>query len=78
MKITIEIDTESELEKLSAFFETFDINSVSVVSPKNTELPIIKGNKKIDPSGLFAIWKDQPRTLQDIRKTAWDRNKSAQ
>ena len=34
-------------------------------------MPIIKGDKKIDPKGLFGIWAKNPRTLESIRKEAW-------
>ena len=33
MKVTIEIDSKSEIEKLSAFFKTFKINKVKVFLP---------------------------------------------
>jgi hypothetical protein len=43
----------------------------SVLSPK----PVItKGDKSIDPAGLFGIWAGSPRNLQEIRQKAWERN----
>jgi len=43
----------------------------SVLFPK----PFIsKGDKSIDPTGLFGIWASSPRSLQDIRQKAWERN----
>jgi len=39
-----------------------------------TELPITKGNKKLDPTALFGIWKNKPHNLQDIRQQDWKRN----
>ena len=75
MKITIEIDSKYELEKLSAFFKAFKINAVNVISSDDKkDLPIIKGNKKINPEELFGIWADKPRTLENIREAAWQRN----
>ena len=71
MKITIEIDTKSELEKLTAFFKTFKIEKVKLVSDKNGA--ITKGDKSIDPSSLFGIWANEPKKLDDIRKAAWQR-----
>jgi hypothetical protein len=75
MKITIEIDSKKELEKLSALFEAFKINAVNVISSDGKkDLPVIKGNKKLDPQELFGIWAEKPRTLENIRKAAWHRN----
>jgi hypothetical protein len=72
MKITIEIDSKSEMEKLSALFKTFKINTVKVSSSDDTA-SVIKGDKEIDPKGLFGIWAKQPRSLEDIRNDAWQR-----
>jgi hypothetical protein len=72
MKITIEIDSKSEMEKLSALFKTFKINTVKVFSSDDTA-SVIKGDKAIDPKELFGIWAKQPRSLEDIRKDAWQR-----
>jgi hypothetical protein len=44
------------------------------LSAENKPQPsITKGDKSIDPNGLFGLWKDQPRNLTDIRKQAWQR-----
>jgi hypothetical protein len=72
MKVTIEIDSKSEMEKLSAFFKAFKINKVNVIS-KDDNVPIVKGDKKIDPTALFGIWANKPRSLENIRKDAWQR-----
>lgn len=75
MRVTIEIDHKSELDKLKALFDTLKINMVSVVSEseKGTSIPIIKGNKRLDPKALFGIWSGQPKSLAQIRKDAWER-----
>jgi len=73
MKITIEIDSKSELDKLSALFKIFEINTVKVISTDDNAVPMIKGDKKIDPIELFGIWADKPRSLDNIRKAAWQR-----
>jgi len=73
MKITIETDSKSEIEKLSALFKTFKINTVKVISADDTAVPLIKGDKKIDPKGLFGIWSKKPRSIENIRKEAWER-----
>jgi hypothetical protein len=71
MKITIEIDSKSEMEKLSALFKTFQINKVKVISADDNDIPVKKGDKKIDPASLFGIWANKPRSLENIRKDAW-------
>jgi hypothetical protein len=76
MRITIEIDSKSEMEKLSALFKTFKINAVNVIAADETAIPLIKGNKKINPKDLFGIWADKPRSLENIRKDAWQRKPS--
>ena len=43
----------------------------SVLFPKPF---ITKGDKSIDPKGLFGIWASSPRNLQAIRQKAWERN----
>ena len=73
MKVTIEIDDKSEMEKLSALFKTFKINKVKVISADDNAIPVIKGDKKIDPTSLFGIWANNPRSLENIRKDAWQR-----
>ena len=73
MKITIEIDEKSELEKLTAFFKTFKIDKVSLVPAENERSAITKGDKAIDPTALFGIWANEPKNLDDIRKAAWQR-----
>ncbi len=35
---------------------------------------ITQGDKSIDPKPLFGIWKDNPRSLEEIRKKNWTRN----
>ncbi len=35
---------------------------------------ITAGDKDVDPSDLFGIWKHKPRTLENIRKDAWHRS----
>ena len=73
MKLTIEIDNKNELEKLKALFKLFKIDTVKVISNDNPAMPVIKGDKKLDPKSLFNIWADKPRTLETIRKAAWQR-----
>jgi hypothetical protein len=71
MKVTIEIDSESEMKKLSALFKTFDINNVKIIA--SDDISVIKGDKSVDPKDLFGIWADKPRSLESIRKDAWNK-----
>jgi hypothetical protein len=68
IKITIEIDSKSEMEKLTALFETFKIHKVNIISTDDTSVPLVKGDKTIDPTGLFGIWANKPRSLETIRR----------
>ena len=58
MKITIEIDERSELEKLTAFFKAFNIDKVSMVkTDAETKNTITKGDKSIDPdNNAHVVW----------------------
>ncbi|TSJ39504.1 hypothetical protein FO440_17320 [Mucilaginibacter corticis] len=71
MRITIEIDSDKEMEKLSALLKAFDINSVNVLT--HEDIPVTNGDKNIDPIPLFGIWANNPRTIEDIRNQAWSR-----
>ena len=74
MRITIEIDSNIELGKLSALFKTFKINTVKIIFSDDTAVPVMKGDKKINPAGLFGIWANEPRSLEQIRNDAWKRD----
>lgn len=77
MNITIEINNQSELEKLFAFFKTFQFENIKVVSALNVQTDtsfITKGDKKINPKELFGIWKDNPKDIETIRNNSWKRN----
>ena len=34
-------------------------------------MPVTWGDASIDASDLFGIWKDNPKTLEEIRKESW-------
>lgn len=71
MKITIEPTSAAELERLIKMLQTMEIVNFEVTNiPKPS---ITKGDKSIDPTALFGIWKDAPRQLEDIRARAWQR-----
>jgi hypothetical protein len=80
MRLTIEVGNAAELEKIFLVLKSMDIENVKVVPTEQTKakkpaMPVItKGDKRIDPKALFGVWKNNPRSLEQIRSTAWDRN----
>jgi len=74
MKVTIEVDSESEIEKLSVLLKTFKIDAVNIVPSDENLIPLIKGDKSINPESLFGIWASNPRSLDNIRKEGWQKN----
>lgn len=73
MRITIEVNNKSELEKISRLFKIFKINTVNITTADEHAADLIKGDKKIDPSELFGIWSKKPRSIENIRKTGWQK-----
>ena len=74
MKITIEVTDKNELDKVLSALQTLPSENVKISTSGHTDpLPITKGDKTVDPSALFGIWKDAPRNLIQIRKEGWDR-----
>jgi len=71
MKIIIEIDSESEIEKLFVLLEVLTINTVKVVFADDKESSITKGDKTIDGKSLFGIWANNPRSTECLRKGSW-------
>jgi hypothetical protein len=74
--ITIVANSLQEVEHLLTLIKALNISHIQITTPSMTSqpLPIVRGNKKLDPTALFGIWKDKPRNLQQIRATAWNRN----
>jgi len=75
MTITIETSGIQEVEQLLILLKTLNIKNIKIQSSPAVPQPsITRGDKKIDPTQLFGIWKDNPRTIEQIRSTAWKRN----
>ncbi len=75
MIVTIETSSIQEVEQLLQVLKSLNIKAVKVeASPSPTHPNITKGDKKLDPKHLFGIWKDNPRTIEQLRSTAWKRN----
>lgn len=74
MKITIEVTDESELDKVLATLQSLPLENVTMrASGEVDTLSITKGDKTVDPSALFGIWKNKPRNLAQIREEGWNR-----
>lgn len=77
MRVIFDINTKTEYDTLTALLNNLNINNVNVTSLKNSIMPgFTKGNNKIDVSGLFGIWSNNPQTLQELRKKEWTRNEN--
>ncbi len=73
-----------ENEKLSdikIFYQLFLLNNETVAlhsflnQISDNQLPIKKGDKKLNPKALFGIWENKPRNIKDIRNQDWKRKK---
>ncbi len=85
MKLTVKVTSQSELEKIILFFQTLNLDSIRVVIDSLTPTPkknnkktmrLTKGDKTLDPSDLFGMWKDNPKTIVNIRQKAWERTEN--
>lgn len=48
------------------------LDRVELTQTKPVDYPFItRGDKSLDPDGLRGIWKNNPRTLEEIRKASW-------
>jgi len=71
---------DKQLKDVRIFYQTLLLNNEtytlhSVINQIATkDLPITKGDKKINPTALFGIWEKKPRNLQDLRQQDWKRN----
>ncbi|MDX2302392.1 MAG: hypothetical protein NW226_06305 [Microscillaceae bacterium] len=74
MKITIELNTWIELESVLTLLSTLPLEGIQIQADKPNHLPIQKGDKSLDGKALFGIWKDKPRSIEEIRNASWTRN----
>jgi len=74
MTVTIETSGIQEVEQLLVLLKTLNIKNIKIQSLPSIPQPnITRGDKTIDPKQLFGIWKDNPRTIEQIRSMAWKR-----
>lgn len=72
--ITIETSGAEEVEQLLRVLKSLNIGHVHIQDAMLSRRPVIvKGDKKLDPKGLMGIWRNQPRTSEQIRALAWER-----
>ncbi len=65
----------SSITQLLSEKEAEQMPDDDIVQPVLFRKPFItEGDKSIDPTGLFGIWANSPRNLQEIRQKAWERN----
>jgi hypothetical protein len=75
MTVTIETSGIQEIEQLLQVLKSLNIKTIKVQSSPIVLTPCItRGDKRLDPKELFGIWKDNPRTIEQIRSTGWKRN----
>lgn len=74
---TIKTATIQEVEQLLKVLKTMNITKVSIKDTSEIQHPVItKGNKALNPKALFGIWQKNPRTLNQIRSSAWKRKEN--
>ena len=74
MTVTIQTLDFRETEQLLLLLKTLDIKNIRIDTPEIKKLPTItSGDKTIDPKALFGIWKEKPRTIEEIRASSWKR-----
>jgi hypothetical protein len=75
MTITIEVSGIQEIEQLLQVLKSLNIKTIKLQSSPIPPRPsITRGDKALDPKQLFGIWKHNPRTIEQIRSTAWKRD----
>lgn len=68
MRITIGLPNHQDFEKLLALLKGLGIKNMEVVpGPSGGQPTITRGDKSMDPSALFGIWKDDPRDLDNLQ-----------
>ena len=75
MTVTIEASGIQEIEQLLQVLKSLNIKTIKLQSSPIPPRPsITRGDTTLDPRQLFGIWKNNPRTIKQIRSTAWKRD----
>lgn len=72
-KIIIQTNSQEEMEQIIQLLADLNAGSLKITAT-SADSSITPGDKSIDPSELFGMWKDKPRTLEQIRKEGWKRD----
>ena len=68
MTVTIETSGIQEVEQLLQVLKSLNIKTIKLQSsPIYLRPSITRGDKTLDPKPLFGIWKNNPRTIEQIR-----------
>jgi len=69
----------NDISDIRIFYQIFLLNNETLAlhsffnQISKEELPITKGDKKLNPTVLFGIWENKPRDIQEIRVQDWKR-----
>jgi hypothetical protein len=74
MKLTIETVNKDEIELILRLFKKFDFEKITLDETIPNDILLVHGDKSENPGELFGIWKDNPRTIEQIRNMGWSRN----
>jgi hypothetical protein len=76
MTVTIQASGLQEMEQLLHLIKSLNINDLKIdfSNKKEIEPTITKGDKSINPTELFGIWKENPKSIEDLRSNNWKRN----
>ena len=78
-RLIVEVNNKKNIEFLLELLKKFDfVNSIKKERPvkegKKNNMPIEWSKSNADITALAGIWKDKPRTIEEIREKAWKRN----
>lgn len=74
MRVIIEITDNEEIKQLMALLRELGIDNYNIIEKRDENSSISYGDRDIDPSELFGIWKDSPRKIDEIREEGWNRS----
>lgn len=73
-EVTVKYKNNKSLKALQDLAKAFDMvietRDITIEKPKR-DLPITFAAEGSEPSELWGIWKDNPMTLEELRKKAW-------
>jgi hypothetical protein len=78
-RLIIEVNSSKNVEFLSELLKKFDfITSIKKQKPikktRKSNIPIEWSKSNADIMALAGIWKNKPRSIEEIREKAWKRD----